>query len=159
MRPVAALPRLALAAALPASRPRRHRAPSRRRAALAPSAAAADEETDVVVIGARAAPACAACRACSTRGASALAHAFTPLHAGAGIGGLCAGALLAHYGLRVVVLESHDCAGGAAHAWERDGFTFESGPSLYSAMAARPSGNPIAQVGSCALCASVRHSG
>jgi hypothetical protein len=46
----------------------------------------------------------------------------------------------------VTVLESHDVAGGAAHAWSRDGFTFESGPSLYSAMAARPSGNPIAQV-------------
>ena len=67
--------------------------------------------------------------------------------AGAGLGGLCAGALLARYGLRVVVLESHDVAGGAAHAWRHpDGFTFEAGPSLYSAMAARPSGNPIAQV-------------
>jgi phytoene dehydrogenase-like protein len=32
----------------------------------------------------------------------------------------------------VAVLESHDTPGGAAHSWERRGFHFESGPSLYS---------------------------
>ena len=53
---------------------------------------------------------------------------------GAGIGGLCAGALLAKYGKKVTVVESHDVAGGAAHSWHRDGFTFESGPSLYSGL-------------------------
>ena len=53
---------------------------------------------------------------------------------GAGIGGLCAGALCAKYGKRVTVVESHDVAGGAAHSWKRDGYTFESGPSLYSGM-------------------------
>lgn len=41
--------------------------------------------------------------------------------------------------------ESHNIPGGAAHAWERDGYTFESGPSLYSGMAVRPSSNPIGQ--------------
>lgn len=65
---------------------------------------------------------------------------------GAGIGGLTAAAMLAKAGRRVVVLESHSIAGGAAHAWKRDGFTFESGPSLYSGLAARPSPNPLAQV-------------
>mmetsp|Transcript_15828 Transcript_15828/g.51856 ORF Transcript_15828/g.51856 Transcript_15828/m.51856 type:complete len:564 (+) Transcript_15828:3-1694(+) len=65
---------------------------------------------------------------------------------GAGIGGLCAGALLAHYGYSVTVCESHTVPGGAAHAWERDGYTFESGPSLYSGMEARPTTNPIGQV-------------
>ena len=53
---------------------------------------------------------------------------------GAGIGGLCAGALLAKYGLKVTVVEAHDIPGGAAHAWKRDGYTFESGPSLFSGM-------------------------
>ena len=53
---------------------------------------------------------------------------------GAGIGGLCAGALLAKYGKKVTVVEAHDVPGGAAHSWHRDGFTFESGPSLYSGM-------------------------
>ena len=65
---------------------------------------------------------------------------------GAGIGGLCAGALCAKYGKRVTVVESHDVAGGAAHSWKRDGYTFESGPSLYSGMSQWPTTNPCGQV-------------
>ena len=65
---------------------------------------------------------------------------------GAGLGGLCAAALLARRGMDVLVLEAHSIPGGAAHAWERDGYTFESGPSLYSGMSDRPSDNPIGQV-------------
>lgn len=49
------------------------------------------------------------------------------------------------YRPQVTVCESHNIPGGAAHAWERDGYTFESGPSLYSGMASRPSANPIGQ--------------
>ena len=51
---------------------------------------------------------------------------------GSGIGGLSAAALLAKYDLKVCCVESHEHAGGAAHEWKRDGFTFESGPSLYT---------------------------
>ena len=65
---------------------------------------------------------------------------------GAGLGGLSAAALLANYGMRVCVCEAHSIAGGAAHAWERDGYTFESGPSLYSGIAERPSVNPLGQL-------------
>lgn len=65
---------------------------------------------------------------------------------GAGIGGLCAGALLAKYGKKVTVVEAHDVPGGAAHSWHRDGFTFESGPSLYSGMSRWPTTNPCGQV-------------
>ena len=49
---------------------------------------------------------------------------------GSGIGGLCAGALLARNGYSVTVCESHVTPGGAAHGFERDGFHFESGPSI-----------------------------
>ncbi len=59
---------------------------------------------------------------------------------------MCAGALLAKSGLKVTVLESHVVPGGAAHAWERDGYTFESGPSLYSGLGKRPTTNPCGQV-------------
>jgi phytoene dehydrogenase-like protein len=59
---------------------------------------------------------------------------------------LCAGALSAKYGKRVTVVESHDVAGGAAHSWKRDGYTFESGPSLYSGMSQWPTTNPCGQV-------------
>lgn len=65
---------------------------------------------------------------------------------GSGIGGLCCAALLAHYGRRVVVCESHTLIGGAAHGFERDGHHFDSGPSLYSGMSYSPSPNPLRQV-------------
>ena len=65
---------------------------------------------------------------------------------GSGIGGLCCAALLAHYGLKVVVCESHTLLGGAAHGFEREGFRFDSGPSLYSGMSYSPSPNPLRQV-------------
>ncbi|PNW72273.1 hypothetical protein CHLRE_16g674950v5 [Chlamydomonas reinhardtii] len=66
---------------------------------------------------------------------------------GSGIGGLCCAGLLAKYGYKVTVCESHYIAGGAAHAWERDGYHFESGPSLYSGMAGRgKEANPLGHV-------------
>ena len=65
---------------------------------------------------------------------------------GSGIGGLSCAALLAHYGFDVIVCESHSIPGGAAHSFERQGFKFDSGPSLYSGLSYRPSNNPLAQV-------------
>jgi phytoene dehydrogenase-like protein len=55
---------------------------------------------------------------------------------GAGIGGLCAGAILnTLYGKKVAVLESHYLPGGCAHAFDRkaangETFTFDSGPTI-----------------------------
>jgi len=43
---------------------------------------------------------------------------------------------------QVTVVESHGIPGGAAHAWVQDGYHFESGPSLYSGMAARRARRP-----------------
>ncbi len=65
---------------------------------------------------------------------------------GSGIGGLSCAALLAHYGFDVIVCESHSIPGGAAHSFERQGFKFDSGPSLHSGLSYRPSTNPLAQV-------------
>lgn len=65
---------------------------------------------------------------------------------GSGIGGLCCGALLARYGHSVTICESHTIAGGAAHGFERQGFIFDSGPSLYSGMSYRASTNPLRHV-------------
>lgn len=65
---------------------------------------------------------------------------------GSGIGGLCCGALLAHYGFQVVICESHAIPGGAAHAFSYQGFKFDSGPSLYSGLSNSPSTNPLQQV-------------
>ena len=65
---------------------------------------------------------------------------------GSGLGGLCCGALAARHGLDVLVLEAHDRPGGAAHGFERRGFQFESGPSLWSGLGRWPSANPLAQV-------------
>lgn len=65
---------------------------------------------------------------------------------GSGIGGLSCAALLARYGFDVAVCESHSIPGGAAHAFERQGFKFDSGPSLYSGLSYSPSPNPLRQV-------------
>ncbi|GAA6624120.1 phytoene desaturase family protein [Scytonema sp. NUACC26] len=65
---------------------------------------------------------------------------------GSGIGGLTAAALLARYGKRVVVCESHTVAGGAAHSFKRRGFEFDSGPSFYCGLTGAKSLNPVKQV-------------
>ncbi|MEM9449618.1 MAG: NAD(P)/FAD-dependent oxidoreductase [Cyanobacteria bacterium P01_E01_bin.6] len=65
---------------------------------------------------------------------------------GSGVGGLCCSALLAHYGFDVVVCEGHAIAGGAAHAFTRSGYHFDSGPSLHSGLSYSPSSNPLRQV-------------
>jgi carotene isomerase len=65
---------------------------------------------------------------------------------GSGLGGLTAAALLARYGKRVVVCESHTIPGGAAHGFKRQGFTFDSGPSFFSGLSDPFSRNPLRQV-------------
>ena len=66
---------------------------------------------------------------------------------GSGIGGLTCASLLARYGKRVLVCESHAITGGAAHSFKRRGFEFDSGPSFYCGLSdQRPSLNPLRQV-------------
>ncbi|KAK3011019.1 hypothetical protein RJ639_011923 [Escallonia herrerae] len=66
---------------------------------------------------------------------------------GSGIAGLCCAGLLARYEQEVLVLESHDLPGGAAHAFEIKDYKFDSGPSLFSGLQSRgPQANPLAQV-------------
>jgi len=49
---------------------------------------------------------------------------------GAGIGGLATAARLSVKGHAVTILEQSDCVGGKAGAFRRDGFVFDTGPSL-----------------------------
>lgn len=65
---------------------------------------------------------------------------------GSGIGGLTAAAMLARYGRRVLVCESHAIPGGAAHSFTRQGFHFDSGPSFYAGLSDPNSLNPLRQV-------------
>ncbi|MBE9202073.1 MULTISPECIES: NAD(P)/FAD-dependent oxidoreductase [unclassified Nodularia (in: cyanobacteria)] len=65
---------------------------------------------------------------------------------GSGIGGLCAAGLLARYGKRVIVCESHAIPGGAAHSFRRREFEFDSGPSFYCGLTDAQSLNPVTQV-------------
>jgi carotene isomerase len=65
---------------------------------------------------------------------------------GSGIGGLTTAALLARYGKKVIVCESHGIAGGAAHSFSRQGFHFDSGPSFYCGLSDPKSLNPLRQV-------------
>jgi len=49
---------------------------------------------------------------------------------GAGLGGLSSGALLAHQGRRVLVLEQSDRVGGCCSSFEKNGYTFDVGASI-----------------------------
>lgn len=62
--------------------------------------------------------------------------------------GLCCAALLAKYGYSVTVCEAHYHAGGAAHAFDVGGYSFDSGPSFFAGLSG-PKGNstnPLKQV-------------
>lgn len=65
---------------------------------------------------------------------------------GSGLAGLSCAALLATSGYSVTVLEAHDIAGGCTHSWERQGYHFESGPSLYSGFSVDKSPNPLKNI-------------
>ncbi|MGE5658708.1 MAG: phytoene desaturase family protein [Actinomycetota bacterium] len=71
---------------------------------------------------------------------------FDVIAIGSGLGGLVAGAMLARYGKRVAICESHTIAGGAAHSFSRQGFHWDSGPSFYCGLASSDSLNPLRQV-------------
>ncbi len=49
---------------------------------------------------------------------------------GGGLGGLAAGLRLAARGWRVTILEAGASFGGKMNRWQKDGFTFDTGPSL-----------------------------
>jgi len=49
---------------------------------------------------------------------------------GSGISGLCCAGLLAKASKKVLVLEAHSKPGGAAHGFVKNGYKFESDPSL-----------------------------
>ncbi len=65
---------------------------------------------------------------------------------GSGIGGLVAGAMLAYYGKKVVICESHAIPGGAAHSFTCQGFHFDSGLSFDCGLADPNSLNPLQKV-------------
>ena len=65
---------------------------------------------------------------------------------GSGIGGLCCAGLCARAGREVLLLEAHNQPGGAAHGFHRQGYQFESGPSLWSGLGCWPSSNPLTQI-------------
>ena len=65
---------------------------------------------------------------------------------GSGIGGLCCGALLSLVGKNVLICEAHYKPGGVAHGFKRKGYSFESGPSLWSGISKWPTTNPLGQI-------------
>ena len=62
----------------------------------------------------------------------------------------CIALISAQYGLDVTVCESHTIPGGCAHSFERDGYKFDSGPSIFSGFTG-PVPNPLKQVRSLSL--------
>ena len=64
--------------------------------------------------------------ATSATSAGATTDEWDAVVVGSGIGGLSCAAILANAGKRVLVCEAHDRAGGVAHDYEVQGFTFEA---------------------------------
>jgi phytoene desaturase len=52
---------------------------------------------------------------------------------GAGFGGLALAIRLQSAGVQTTIVEARDKAGGRAYVWERDGFTFDAGPTVITA--------------------------
>ena len=52
---------------------------------------------------------------------------------GAGIGGLGLAIRLQSAGIDTTIIEARDKPGGRAYYWERDGFTFDGGPTVITA--------------------------
>ena len=65
---------------------------------------------------------------------------------GSGVGGLCCGSLLALSGKKVLICEAHAKPGGVAHGFKSNGYSFESGPSLWSGIGRWPTPNPLGQI-------------
>jgi phytoene desaturase len=49
---------------------------------------------------------------------------------GAGFGGLALGIRLQSAGVATTMVEARDKPGGRAYVWEKDGFTFDAGPTV-----------------------------
>ncbi|RZF60998.1 phytoene desaturase [Sphingomonas populi] len=58
------------------------------------------------------------------------APARTAIVIGAGFGGLALGIRLQSAGIDTIIVEARDKPGGRAYVWERDGFTFDAGPTV-----------------------------
>ncbi len=54
----------------------------------------------------------------------------TAIVIGAGFGGLALGIRLQSAGVETVIVEARDKPGGRAYVWEKDGFTFDAGPTV-----------------------------
>ncbi|CAN5504930.1 phytoene desaturase [soil metagenome] len=54
----------------------------------------------------------------------------TAIIVGAGFGGLALGIRLQSAGVATTIVEGRDRAGGRAYYWEKDGFTFDAGPTV-----------------------------
>ena len=55
----------------------------------------------------------------------------TAIIIGAGPGGLASALLLAHSGVDVTILEKEDKVGGRTKLIQKDGFTFDRGPTFF----------------------------
>jgi phytoene dehydrogenase-like protein len=66
---------------------------------------------------------------------------------GAGIGGLCCGALLAHGGHKVTIFEKNPYLGGACSSYTKEGYTFDRGVHIFTSGLNGPYGQVMSRIG------------
>lgn len=76
-----------------------------------------------------------------------MAEQYDAIVIGAGIGGLAAGLLLSHRGLKTIVLEQHQFVGGRLTSFDREGFHWDLGVHFISRSDKGPVGDVFRRVG------------